>query len=130
MRRAVLVAMVSCVLLGAGVGPAGAGDPEFGRLWAKDKVLRAGCHDYRYQYKVKSPSEDWSLETFLIGPRGKQLAAGQLLFNSDPERGSSTFRVCRNTTRYGTFKIKGKLTYDQESQEVWIQPGHFAMTRP
>ena len=130
MARAVLVGIVSCVLLVMGAPAADAGDPDLGRVWAKDKVMRAGCHSYKYQYKVTPPESDWSLETFLIGPHGKELAAGQMLFNSDPDRGSSHFRVCRATTHFGKFKIKGKITYGQESEEHWVQPGYFRMRRP
>ena len=125
-----LVVMLSGVLLGSGISPAGAGNPDLGRTWAKDKVLRQGCHDYRYQYVVKPPESDWSLETFLIDPRGKEVGAGQMLFNSDPDRGQSHFRICRNTTVPGRFKIKGKLTYGQEAHEKWIEPGYFRLKRP
>lgn len=129
MARAVLVAVLSFLLLGVGASPAGAGNPEFGRTWARDKVLRAGCHDYRYQYKVKPPEGDWALETFLIDPRRKEVGAGQMLFNSDPARGSSTFRICRRTTVPGRFKIKGKLTYAGGDEERWTKPGYFRMRK-
>lgn len=130
MKRAMLVGVLSCVL--AVLGPpvtAQAGNAEFGRTWARDKVLRDGCHNYRYQYKVKSPESDWSLETFLIDPRKNKVGSGQMLFNSDPARGSSTFRLCRNNTVAGTFKIRGKLTYGAEEEVVWIEPGLFELVR-
>ena len=129
MARAVLVGVLSFVLLQLGGVPAEAGNPDFGRVWAKDKVLRPGCHTYRYQYRVKSPETDWALETFLIDPDKKEVAAGQMLFNSDPDRGSSRFRVCRSTTVPGKFKIKAKLTYSGGDEERWLEPGYFRMRR-
>lgn len=129
MKRRLLGALLAggLVVLGA---PAQAGDPEFGRTWARDKVLRPGCHDYRYQYKVKPPDSEWALETFLIDRRGREVGSGQFLFNADPKRGHSTFRVCRSTTTPGRFKIKGKLTYGADDVEKWIKPGYFTMKRP
>ncbi len=125
MVRAAIVACLSVLLLIVGQPAAVSGNAEFGRTWAKDRVLRAGCHDYRYQYKVKSPEEDWALETFLVDPDKREVSSGQLLYNSDPARGSSTFRVCRNVTTNGKFKIRGKLTYGADDTVVWIEPGRF-----
>jgi hypothetical protein len=123
--------MLSAVLLVLGQPSALAGDDDFGRTWARDKVLRPGCHEYRYQYKVKSPEAEWALETFLLDPDRKKVGSGQKLFNADPARGSDTFRLCRNATKPGTFKIRGKLTYHDGYDEhvVWIKPGFFRLRR-
>jgi hypothetical protein len=118
------------VLLGGGMAvPAGAGNPDLGRIWAKDKVLKRGCHNYRYQYKVTPRGYDWSLETYLRDPTGEIIASNALDSFVDRRRGSSTFRFCRYATRPGTFKIRGKLTlYDGYDQHVgWVRPDFFRM---
>lgn len=125
--------MLSCLLLvsaaPAAPSSARAADDEFGRTWAKDKVLRPGCHDYRYQYRVKPPESEWALETFLLDPNKKKVGAGQMLFNADPERGSSTFRLCRASNIHGSYKIRGKLTYGADDEVVWLEPGRFRLLR-
>ena len=131
MVRAALVGMLTAVLMVVALPGALAGNEEYGRTWARDKVLRSGCHEYRYQYKVKSPEHEWALETFLLDPNKKKVGSGQKLFNADPRRGSDTFRLCRNATVPGRFKIRGKLTYDDGYQEyvVWIKPGFFRLRK-
>ena len=129
MVRTVVVAMLSAVLMVVALPTALAGNDEFGRTWAKDRQLRPGCHDYRYQYVVKSPEEDWALETFLTNPDKKRVGSGQMLFNSHPDRGSSTFRLCRNVTMTGRYKIRGKLTYGPDDTVVWIKPGFFRLRK-
>jgi len=129
MVRAVVVGLLSVLLLVVGLPSALAGNEEFGRTWARDRQLRPSCHDYRYQYKVKSPEHEWHLETFLIDPDKKQVGSGELHFNSDPARGASTFRLCRNVTEAGRFKIRGKLTYGSDQTVVWIKPGFFRLRR-
>ena len=55
---------VAIVLLG--VLPAGATTAKYGHTGARDRPLRDGCHDYRYHYVIKTPTNDWTLETFLV----------------------------------------------------------------
>ena len=129
MVRAALVGMLTAVLLVVALPVALAGNEEYGRTWARDKVLRSGCHEYRYQYKVKSPEHEWALETFLLDPNKKKVGSGQKLFNTDPKRGSDTFRLCRNATVPGKFKIRGKLTYGADDKVVWIKPGFFRLRK-
>ena len=78
---------------------------------------------------MKSPEEDWNLETFLINPNKKPVGSGQMQFNSDPDRGPSTFRLCRNVTVPGRYKIRGKLTYGPDDTVVWIKPGFFRLRK-
>jgi hypothetical protein len=118
------------VLMGGGLAvPAEAGNPDLGRTWARDKVLKRGCHDYRYQYKVTAPAEEWSLELFLRDPSGDTIASNAKDSMVDPKRGSGTFRFCRYNTEPGRFKIRGKLTrYNGYDQYVgWVKPGIFRM---
>lgn len=141
LRLITAVVALAALLLGGLTVPAQAGDPALGRLWAKDKILKRGCHDYRYQYRVRSPQKRWALETFLRDPSGEIIASNVFGNATHPKRGSSTFRFCRYSTRPGKFKIKGKLTRhytdrgslpgpldDTERQKVgWVKPGYFRM---
>jgi hypothetical protein len=138
MRHIVFTALaVGALLLGGLVAPSHAGDIMFGRVWAGDKVLREGCHYYRYQYVVRPRSNNWSMETFLREPSGQILTSGGFHFGEDPKRGSGRFRICNDTTRPGRFKISGKLTWKtrdllgHETKHVrWVKPGYFRMRRP
>lgn len=129
MVRAALVGMLTSVLLVVALPGATAGDEEYGRTWAKDKVLRAGCQEYRYQYRVKSPEYEWHLETFVLDPNKKQKWSGELHFNADRARGAATFKLCRNVATLGRYKIRGKLTYGSDGSVVWIKPGFFRLRK-
>jgi len=116
---------------------ANAGSAEYGRAYRKDGVLRPGCHDYGFRYRVKpgnvAPGNDWLLELFLTDKRGKGVGAAVKDSEIDPRRGHGTFTACRNTAVPGRFKIRGKLSvYDGFDlvDEVWIKPGFFRLRRP
>src|SRR3954453_4672975 len=49
--------------------PAARQQATVGRTGAPDGTLRSGCHNYRYHYVVATPTNDWTLETFLKDPR-------------------------------------------------------------
>lgn len=135
MRRAAITMLLTFALVGGGpVVPTHAGDPDFGRVWAADKVLKKGCHGYRYQYRVKPGGPEWSLETFLVDPRGETIASNAIDNASNDKRGHDRFRFCRYVTKPGKFKIRGKLSiYETEhtaDKVVWVEPGYFRMRRP
>jgi len=139
MKHIAVIFAVGALLVGALVAPAHAGDLRFGRLWAGDKVLREGCHYYRYQYVVRPRTNDWLFETFLHGPSGGTLVSNTMDSSGNPKRGSHRFRICNDVTRPGRFKIAGKLTWQRCSdlplqgctQHVrWVKPGYFRMRRP
>lgn len=96
------------------------------------RVLRKGCHSYRYSYTVKPRTDDWSLETFLIGPRGGRIGSDVILSGADPKSGAKNWRICRSNTVPGKFTIKGKLTYKDYPDEYsgWITTSHFRLVRP
>lgn len=129
--RTALAGVITGTLLLFGMPAASAGDPDFGRMWRQDGVLRHGCHNYKYHYRVKSPKPDWALETFLVDPRKETIASGGLISDVDPRRGTATFRFCRYNTVPGKFKLRGKLTYrDGYDQWVeWVKPGYFRLRR-
>lgn len=132
MVRSAVATVVAGALLALGAAPASAGDPDFGRMWRDDGVLRDGCHNYKYHYKVKPLTDDWALETFLVDRRGETIASGAKTADVDPKRGTGKFRFCRYNTVPGKFKVRGKLTYrDGYDQWVrWIKPGYFHLRRP
>jgi hypothetical protein len=124
-------ATLAAGLLVVGQPAALAGNPDFGRVWRGDGTLRAGCHNYKYQYKVKPPKPDWALETFLVDPTKETIASGAFISGNDPKRGTGKFRFCRYNTEPGTFKIRGKLTYREGYDQWvrWVKPGYFKLTR-
>jgi hypothetical protein len=96
-----------------------------------DQVLRHGCRSYAYTYSVSTSTGDWVLETFLLDPDRQRVAAGVFSSDSDANPGGSTFSVCRSITRFGTFKIRGRLTtYDGWDQaSAWITPTYVRLHR-
>ena len=117
--------------LGLAVAPASAGAASVGHTSARDGQLRDGCHNYRYRYVVKTPTNDWILETFLVDPRGQNIASGTLSSDSDPRRGGARFRFCRYTTRAGVFTIRAKVHWynDAGGHLRRFEPSTFRLRR-
>jgi hypothetical protein len=141
MKHIALIVAVGALLAGALVAPAHAGNIRFGRLWAADKVLREGCHNYRYQYVVRPRTNDWLFETFLHGPSGGTIASNTMDAEANRKRGSGDFRFCNDVTHAGRFKITGKLTWKScndlpgplmecKKRVRWVRPGSFRMRHP
>lgn len=106
---------------------------EKGSTHARDGVLRSGCKDYGYRYRLHIRTNDWTLETFLRDPTGENLASGAYAAGADPKRKTDAhFRLCRYTTQPGRFTIRAKLVYYNASGEhtVWLEPSHFRLRRP
>ena len=138
MKHIAMTIAVGALLAGALVAPAQAGDIRFGRIWAADKVLREGCHNYRYQYVVRPPRSAWLFETFLHAPSGRTIASNTMDDGANRKRGANDFRFCNDVTRPGRFKIAGKLSWQTCSgppgplEECtthvrWVRPGFFRM---
>ena len=132
-------------LLGSVISLPGPSD-EHGSSWASPSAaqirkmasthgtsgrLRHGCKSYRYSYKVSAPSDEWGLETFLIGPKGGRLGSDAILSGGDPRSGTKTWKICRTNTTPGRFTIKGRLTYNRYPEQYtgWIRPSHFTLTK-
>jgi hypothetical protein len=96
-----------------------------------DQVLRQGCRSYGYTYSLAPGSDDWILETFLLDPRRQRVAANVYTSDTESKSGDGVFSFCRNVTRFGTFKIRAKLTsysgYD--SSTAWITPSYVRLHR-
>ena len=139
--RTLLTALVAALALVATAipAPAVAGNADYGRTWRQDGRLKAGCHGYTFNYRVKpaavleGSNDDWAVELFLVDPDGEGLGTVAKDSDIDPRRGTGRFRVCRESTRPGRFKIRGKLSvfhWGQLEDEVWIKVGRFRLRRP
>ncbi len=115
-----------------------AGSVEYGRAWRGDGVLRPGCPDYRFHYRVRPANahpdsgDDWSVEFFLSDRRGDRLGAVVKDSGVDPKRGHGQLTICRQTTVPGRFTIRGKLSVYEGGMlidEVRTKPGHFRLRR-
>ena len=136
-----LARIAAALLLAGGLlvsAPAAAWDSDYGRSWRGDSVLRPGCHDYRFRYRVRPGTDDWSLELFLVDRDGAGLGTQVLDSDLDPVRGRSAFEICGYTTRPGRFRIRGKLSiYEpgnllspaEEPTVRWIEPARFRLRR-
>ena len=135
MLRPAILALLTSILGGlvvvAGLA-GGALAASYGHTGAPDRVLRDGCHGYRYHYRVRPPTNDWVLETFLVDPRGDKIASGAFISDSDSKRGHGKFRFCRYNTRPGRFTIKAKLTWynGYAEHKAWLRKSHFRLYRP
>jgi hypothetical protein len=116
----------------AGAPPAGAWTTRFGHVGAPDRVLRPGCHHYRYHYLVRPHGHDWAAETFLVDPRGDGLASGLFDPDSDPKRGHGNFIICKASTRPGIFTIRMKVSIFKGPDPTvhWVKKSHFRLRRP
>ena len=123
------------IALGCGLlvpaAPAQAYDAGYGRVARGDGFLRAGCRDYGFRYVVRPGSTVWGAEFFLVGPGREGLGTVVKLSNTHPKRGRGSYEVCRAATRPGRFRIRGKLTIsDGSDQEVrWVRPARFRLRR-
>lgn len=99
---------------------------------SKEGTLRKGCHQYRYHYKVDSPTEQWALIVRVQDKTGTNLATDAVVWNSDPAKGTSTLRFCRASAKAGRFVIRGRFHYYEGYDEYVgnIKPFYFRLTRP
>ncbi len=126
--------------------PAIAGSSDYGRTWRRDGVLRPGCHEYAFQYRVRpgnvqQPGGDWAFEAFLLDRNGDHVASAAKDAAIDPKRGAGTLDFCTSRTVPGRFKIRGRLTVyppddgnpltaPASAAVKWIKPGYFRLRRP
>jgi hypothetical protein len=89
--------------------------PEWGSVTGHSGVLRHGCKTYTYDYSIHPPDGIWALEIIVSGPDGESLGGGVFADGYDPKQGTGTYKMCRNTTTYGRFTIKAKLSVADEN---------------
>jgi len=112
--------------------PSGDVHPDWGTTSAHDAKLRKGCHGYAYTYALTPPDGDWALETFLVGPRGKQYASGYFVTGDDPLAGPGSFQLCRRSTRGGRYTIRALLSVQNggDYAEGWLPDTTFRLRKP
>ena len=134
---AALAVTLLVTLVGSLLGPAAPATavdykPGWGRTYAPDQPLRAGCHAYRYRYRVMVAGDNWSAEIFLRNRRGVGIASHALDSGADARRGWRSFRICRPATVYGRHRIRIKITNCDglECTEAWGRTSYFRLYRP
>ena len=101
-----------------------------GSVHSGDGIFEKGCQSHAYRYRVRPGGSDWSLELFLIGPRGKQVSTGYKFNGHDPNRGRGRFHFCSQSTRPGRFTVRSRLTWDDgEYHEKWLEPRTIRLRR-
>ena len=94
-----------------------------GSVHSGDGRFEKGCQSHGYRYRVRPGGSDWSLELFLIGPRGQQVSTGYEFNGHDPKRGHGRFHFCSQPTRPGRFTVRSRLTWDDgQYHEKWLEP--------
>lgn len=108
--------------------------PEWGSTASADATIKRGCRGYAYTYALTPPAGDWSLETFLVGPRGRAYGSGFFLTGDDPLVGSSQFKLCKRTTQGGRYTIRALLTVQNgeagASYAGWLPDTTFRLKKP
>lgn len=105
---------------------------EWGSTRAPDQVLRAGCRNYRFSYRINTPNDEWQAEVFFTDPKGRAIAHKIFDAGSDPRADTRTFRTCRPSTTPGRFKIRMRVAYTEgyERHLAFVDPSFFRLTRP
>jgi hypothetical protein len=135
-RRSLLIALVVVGLVAlaplmATAAPANT-HPEWGTTSARNATVKQGCRSYPYSYALTPPDGDWALETFLVGPRGKQYGAGYFDTGADPLAGEGAWRLCRRSTRGGQYTIRARLTVQNggDYYDGWLPETTFSLHEP
>ena len=107
--------------------------PEWGSITGRPGVLRKGCRTYHYDYSTSPPEGVWAIEVHISGPGLESLAAGAFLDGYDPTTGTGHYTLCRNSTRYGRFTIRAKVSVDDGSGHITeglLPVDHYRLHRP
>ncbi len=133
LRKALLAIVLALSLVG---GATAAAEESRFKPWGttdgKNAVLKFGCHNYKYIYKVTPPTKEWTAEIFLDDPTGETLASAAFDNYVDPKRGKAFWRICKPSTEPGRFKIRMKVTAYTSSQDyraAWTKPTFFRLRR-
>lgn len=112
--------------------PTAAEFKKMGGSSSKNGKLRAGCHAHSYHYWLKPRTRDWTVEVFLTDRTGNHVASDALMSGADKNSGTKSFRICKDNTVTGTFKIRMRMTYpDGDQNRVgWLSSSTFKMTKP
>ena len=100
------------------------------RFWSPDGTIGLGRQRHAYRYQVEAGESFWSLELFLLDPKGRRIASGFQAGGADPARGRGLFRFWSQGTRPGRYTIKAKLSWgDYDRAERWLEPRTFRLRR-
>lgn len=115
-----------------GAGAPDRGPASWGSIKAPDQVLRQGCRDYRFAYRITTPNDEWQAEVFVTDPRGRAIASVLVDAGSNPSQAVTTFRTCRVSTTHGRFKLRMRVSYNvgYEKHVGFVKPAYFWLTRP
>ncbi|GEP39533.1 hypothetical protein NPS01_31960 [Nocardioides psychrotolerans] len=143
LRSATLGTLTTLVVTLGGVGVADATSTtaptarttdasSWGSTRAPDQVLRQGCRNYRFAYKITTPNNEWQAEVFVTDPRGRAIGSVLVDAGSNPRQDVRTFRTCRASTTPGRFKLRMRVTYTvgYEKYVGFVKPTYFRLTRP
>lgn len=141
LRSATLGTLTALALTLGGVSTADAAGPtassrmdatSWGSTRAPDQVLRAGCRNYRFAYKITTPNDNWQAEMFISDRKGRAIASVLADAASQPRQDVTTFRTCRASTTPGRFKIRMRITYTEGYDKFvgFAKPSYFRLTRP
>lgn len=108
---------------------AAGGDRAGGRTHADNAPFREGCRRYSYGYRVRTPTDDWTLEVTILNPDGDSVRADAFLGKpgrqGDPRRRSNVrYRICDTSSRPGVYRIRAKLEWFEEEDD---SPLHHVM---
>lgn len=132
-----MAALIGALLVAPAVPTAAAdaaqgGRSTYGSSAAERQTLRAGCHGYRFSYRVDAPGDDWMAEFTLFSPSGDALASHTYKQSAgDPRRATRRFRLCDVSTTPGRHTIRMLVTaYDyREVSRRRAEPTRFRLTR-
>ena len=84
--------------------------------------LQRSCRTYTYDYRVRTPYDDWTLETTILDRDGEAVHADAFIGKpgrpGDRRIGRDVeYRLCRYATRPGRFRIRAKLTWYDHSDD-------------
>jgi hypothetical protein len=110
--------------------PVNAPLPAEATVWSPDGVFEQGRQEHGFRYRVQTDEPSWSIELFLVDPRGRQIGFSNHRAESDPASGRGTFRFWSQSTVPGKFTIRAKLTWgDYDRAEKWLAPQTFRLRR-
>ena len=140
LHHAVLTLLVALVavpgLTAVSAAPATSAEPlvrpDWGSTSAPDAKIKRSCHQYAYSYAITPPAGDWALETFLVAPSGKAAGSGYFVTGKDGLTGTSTWRLCKRSTKGGRYTIRALLSVQNGTElvEGWLPDSTFKLRKP
>ena len=87
-----------------------------GRTHGDPERFKQGCRTYTYDYRIRTPYDDWTLDVWIRNPRGKSVHFGGWLGKpgrqGHPRRQrNNEWTMCSRSSRPGRYTIRAKLTW-------------------